>query len=79
MRRAADEGAPNDRANPAPYCNRVFDFVSGAEIVLPRPGDDLPEWDIVRPNPAAAALLAEHQRLIEQRVSRNRRPDPLAH
>ena len=51
------------------FCNRIFDFVTGTEIVLPLAGTAEPAWDIVRPNEAAEHLLANHMRTLAAQVS----------
>ncbi len=57
------------------FCNRILDFVTGVDIALPSPGDAGPEWDIVRPNEAAASLLASHAKALATLAIDNRRLD----
>ena len=55
-------------------CNRLFDFVTGTEIVVPPASIRAPLWDIVRPNEAATDLLAAHAEVLR---SGDRRPERL--
>ena len=55
------------------FCNRIFDFVTGSEIVVPPPGDYTPRWDIVRPNEAAEELLAEHAKALQSQTGSHRK------
>ncbi len=55
-------------------CSQIFNFVSETEIVMSPSAMD-PQWDIVRPNSAAEALLSEYARMLGARIRRSRRPD----
>lgn len=55
-------------------CSRIFDFVTGTEIVVVPPGVHAPTWDIVRPNEAAEELLAAHARALQLQTN-SRPPD----
>lgn len=54
---------------------RIFDLVRGTEIALSLSPDaglggpeaGRPRWNIVRPDPGAAALVAKHLRALEAR------------
>ena len=54
--------------------NRIFDFVTGTEVVLAAPpcrnaeiaGGERPVWDIIRPNSAAADLIRRHEKALHE-------------
>ena len=54
-------------------CTRVYDFISGVAVSLnlePREDRDGPVLDIVRPNPTAADVLRQHERVLLEQARR---------
>jgi hypothetical protein len=53
-------------------CSRIYDFVTGTEVVLAAPpchaireaAPEGPNLDILRPNPAAKALIKQHEETL---------------
>lgn len=56
-------------------CTRIYDFIRGTTIVLPKlaKGDKAPRFDILHPDAEAEALIQAHtERLAGLRPSRDR-------
>ena len=55
-------------------CGYIQDFITGTRIALPRLANGssgrFAEWDIVRPNSGAEAMIARHLRALEANKAR---------
>jgi hypothetical protein len=55
-------------------CARVYDFINGTRVTLPRRmaerSDEDGVWDILRPNRRASSLVARHIQTLESMLSK---------